>query len=131
MTADQLLARVRSAAARSDLLRAVASVRSDGGLRLALLPKSTRGVRVQASLTLRFGDETTLAGQAAVSQSTEALLMRGTGTKGSFDWRCCQCLKIDYTALETETLKGEKNDAELLAWSFQHGRQPDDQEIEV
>jgi uncharacterized protein DUF5069 len=57
--------------------------------------------------------------------------MRGTAMKGTFDWRCCQFLKIDYAALEAETLKGEKSDAELLAWAFQHGRQPDDQEIEM
>jgi zinc protease len=52
-----------------------------GGVRLALLPKSTRGDRVRASLTLRFGDEKSLAGQAAVAQLTEQLLMRGTRTK--------------------------------------------------
>lgn len=57
--------------------------------------------------------------------------MRGTSTKGSFDWRCCQFLEVDYAALEAETLKGEKSDVELLAWAFQHGREPDDQEIEV
>jgi len=57
--------------------------------------------------------------------------MRGTTMKGSFDWRCCQFLKIDYAALEAETLKGNKTDAELVAWAFQYGRQPDDQEIEV
>lgn len=56
--------------------------------------------------------------------------MRGA-MKGSFDWRCCQFLKVDYAALEAETLKGDKSDAELLAWGFQHGRQPDDREIEV
>lgn len=56
---------------------------------------------------------------------------RGTTMKGSFDWRCCQFLKIDYAALEAETLKGDKSDAELLAWGLQHGRQPDEQEIEV
>ena len=56
---------------------------------------------------------------------------RGTSMKGSFDWRCCQFLKIDYAALEVETLKGDRSDAELLEWVFQHGRQPDDQEIEV
>ena len=55
---------------------------------------------------------------------------RGTTMKGSFDWRCCQFLKIDYAALEAETLKGG-SDEELLAWAFQHGRQPDEQEIEV
>ncbi|HEY2380203.1 MAG TPA: pitrilysin family protein [Terriglobia bacterium] len=52
-----------------------------GGFRLALLPKATRGNRVQADLTLRFGDETSLAGQAAVAQLTDALLMRGTKTR--------------------------------------------------
>ncbi len=51
------------------------------GLHLALLPKSTRGNRVQAELTIRFGDETSLAGQQAVAQMTDALLMRGTKTK--------------------------------------------------
>ena len=56
---------------------------------------------------------------------------RGTAMRGSFDWRCCQFLKIDYAALEAETLRGDRTDAELLAWAFQHGRQPDDQEIEV
>ncbi len=55
---------------------------------------------------------------------------RGTSMKGSFDWRCCLFLKIDYAALEAETLKGG-SDEELLAWAFQHGRQPDEQEIEV
>lgn len=57
--------------------------------------------------------------------------MRGAATKGSFDWRCCQFLKVDYAALEAETLKGDKSDLELLEWAFQQGRQPDDQEIEV
>jgi zinc protease len=52
-----------------------------GGIRLALLPKSTRGNRVQASLTIRFGDENSLAGQSAVAQMTDAMLMRGTKTK--------------------------------------------------
>jgi hypothetical protein len=56
---------------------------------------------------------------------------RGMNMKGSFDWRCCQFLKVDYAALEAETLKGDKTDAELLEWAFQHGRRPDEQEIEA
>lgn len=56
---------------------------------------------------------------------------RGTAMKGSFDWRCCQFLKIDYAAIEAETLKADKSDLELLEWAFAHGRRPDDQEIEV
>jgi len=59
------------------------------------------------------------------------LAARGPTVKSSLDWRCCRFLKIDYVALETETLKGDKSDAELPAWAFQHGRPPDDQEIEV
>lgn len=56
--------------------------------------------------------------------------MRGTMAQGSFDWRCCQFLKIDYAALETEALKGGSDEA-LLAWAYANGRQPDEQEIEV
>ena len=55
--------------------------------------------------------------------------MRGAA-KGSFDWRCCRLLHIDYAALEAETLKGG-SDEELLAWAFAQGRRPDEQEIEV
>lgn len=51
--------------------------------------------------------------------------------KGSFDWRCCQFLKVDYAAIEAETLKGDKTDEELLEWAFLHGRRPDAQEIEM
>jgi gluconokinase len=56
---------------------------------------------------------------------------RGPAMKGSFDWRCCQFLKIDYAALEAETLRGDQTDAELLEWAFTQGRRPDEQEIEV
>ena len=52
-----------------------------GGFRVAFLPKATRGNRVQASLTLRFGDENSLVGKNATAQMTSALLSRGTRTK--------------------------------------------------
>jgi len=55
--------------------------------------------------------------------------MRGDA-KGSFDWRCCQFLKVDYTELEVETLKGA-SDADLLEWAYAHGRRPTEDEIEV
>ncbi len=57
--------------------------------------------------------------------------MRGTTLKNTFDDRCCKFLRIDYAALEAETLKRNKSDAELLEWAFQNGRRPDEQEIEV
>jgi len=56
---------------------------------------------------------------------------RGQQMKNSFDDRCCKFLKIDYAAIEAETLKGEKTDEQLLEWAFQQGRRPDEQEIEV
>src|ERR1043165_5487204 len=55
---------------------------------------------------------------------------RGITMKKSFDWRCCEFLKIDYAALEVETLKG-RGDDEMLEWAFAHGRKPTQEEIEV
>lgn len=56
---------------------------------------------------------------------------RGQQMKNSFDDRCCRFLKIEYAALEAETLMSNKTDEQLLEWAFQHGRRPSDQEIEV
>lgn len=49
---------------------------------------------------------------------------------GSFDARCCRFLRIDYAALEAETLKGG-SDEQLLEWAFANGRRPTDEEIEI
>lgn len=56
--------------------------------------------------------------------------MRGTNLKGTFDQRCCSFLKVDYAALESETLKGRPDD-QLLEWAFTNGRKPTEEEIEV
>jgi gluconokinase len=56
---------------------------------------------------------------------------RGVKSKTSFDSRCCRFLQIDYAALEAETLKGGRSDAELLEWAFNHGRRPNEEEIEI
>lgn len=55
---------------------------------------------------------------------------RGTSSKNSFDSRGCNFLKIDYAALEAETLKGG-SDEELLEWAFSHGRKPTEADIEI
>jgi gluconokinase len=55
---------------------------------------------------------------------------RGTTMKGSFDSRCCSFLRIDYAALEAQTLKGG-SDEQLLEWAFKNGRRPSDEEIEI
>lgn len=54
----------------------------------------------------------------------------GSAAKGSFDWRCCSFLHLDYPALVAETLKGG-SDEDLLAWAYANGRQPSDEEIEI
>jgi hypothetical protein len=56
---------------------------------------------------------------------------RGTAYPTSFDSRCCRFLGIDYAVLEAETLKADKSEAELLEWSFQHGRRRNEEEIEI
>jgi zinc protease len=48
------------------------------GLKLAMLPKTSRGGTVSATLQIEFGDEKSLAGKNAVGSMTGALLMRGT-----------------------------------------------------
>jgi zinc protease len=51
------------------------------GLKVDMLPKSTRGDIVMAALQVRFGDEKSLAGKTAVGELTGSLLMRGTKTR--------------------------------------------------
>ena len=51
-----------------------------GGVKAALLPKGTRGAAVQATLTLRFGNEKTLFGQGEVAEAVAALLDKGSQT---------------------------------------------------
>jgi zinc protease len=48
------------------------------GLKAALLPKPTRGNAVQATLTLRYGDEKSLFGLGEVSSMTARMLDKGT-----------------------------------------------------
>lgn len=77
----------------------------------------------------RMLDKMRLASAGKLPPEWEA--KRGDAIKGTFDWRCCQFLKIGYAEIEAEVLKGNKTDAELLEWAFAHGRRVDDQEIEV
>lgn len=47
-----------------------------------------------------------------------------------FDERCVHFLGVGYEPLRDRALKG-LDDAQLLAWAFQNGRQPGSEEIEV
>jgi zinc protease len=49
-----------------------------GGMKLALIPKETRGDVVSATLRLEFGDENSLKEKAIVGRLTAQMLMRGT-----------------------------------------------------
>lgn len=46
----------------------------------------------------------------------------------SFDARCTRFLGVDYRELTARTLEGG-SDEEILAWCFEHGRKPSDEEI--
>jgi zinc protease len=49
-----------------------------GGLKLAMIPKGTRGNVVQATLRLEFGDENNLKGYAVIGRMTSAMLIHGS-----------------------------------------------------
>jgi len=53
----------------------------EGSLKLALLPKATRGGRVEAQLSVRFGDVESLRGQRVTASAVASLLERGTTTR--------------------------------------------------
>jgi zinc protease len=52
-----------------------------GGMKLALLPKKTRGATVVAQLNLRWGTEQSKEGRSAACTATSAMLGRGTQRK--------------------------------------------------
>jgi len=51
------------------------------GFRLALLPKQTRGNTVNATISIRFGDEKSLSGRTTAAQLMGSMLDKGTKTK--------------------------------------------------
>lgn len=55
------------------------TIRSEaGGIKLALLPKKTRGGKVVAQMALRYGDEKSLMNKTTAARLAGAMLMRGT-----------------------------------------------------
>ncbi len=67
-----------------------------GGLKLALLPKKTKGGAVKVALTLRYGREADLRGQVSASEIITQMLLRGT-KKHTF-----QQLKDQFDRLKAE-----------------------------
>ncbi len=62
----------------SRTIRASSNASTPGGLKIALLPKKTRGGTVVANMTLRYGDEKSLMNRAPAAQYAGQMLMRGT-----------------------------------------------------
>src|ERR1035437_9600699 len=52
-----------------------------GGMKMSMLSRKTRGGTVMASVTIRFGDEKSLFGKAAIAGIAGGLLMHGTNNK--------------------------------------------------
>ncbi|HKV74015.1 MAG TPA: pitrilysin family protein [Gemmatimonadales bacterium] len=70
------------------------------GMKLAFLPKATRGHTVNVSLTLRFGTLDGVKGKAAASDLAADMLMRGTRTKSR------QQIKDAFDQLQTNVSLG-------------------------
>jgi zinc protease len=56
-----------------------------GGIRAALLPKKTRGGKVELQLALHFGDEKSLQGRSTIAQLAALTMLRGTAKKSFQD----------------------------------------------
>ena len=54
----------------------------------------------------------------------------GTKVWTWFDGRCTRFLQVDYAAVAERVLRGG-TDEEILAWCFEHGRRPAEEEIEI
>src|SRR3954470_24197429 len=76
----------------------------------------------------RMLDKIRLTAAGTLPQDWQAA--SGLTMKNSLESRCCSFIRIDYSALKAETLKGG-TDEELLAWAFANGRKPSDEEIEI
>jgi zinc protease len=55
------------------------------GMKVALLPRKTRGETVSASIALRFGDEKSVFGRATTGALTSGMLTRGTASRSRQD----------------------------------------------
>lgn len=86
-----------------------------------------RSPREMVSGLVHFGrmlDKIRLHAEGKLPSDYHANLGKG------FDGRCVSFLHVDYPALVTRVLAGG-SDAEVLAWCFEKGRKPTEEEIEV
>ncbi|MGA0612689.1 M16 family metallopeptidase [Caldimonas sp. KR1-144] len=88
------------------------------GLKLALLPKPTRGNAVRATLVLRFGDEKSLANQGDVPEMVAAMLDKGTARLSR------QQIQDRLDELKTELKIAPSNGAVTLAFASRRDTLP-------
>ncbi len=94
------------------------------------MPFPLRSPNVQTGgivVLARVIDKIRLAAAGALPAGYNVGLIEGIRT---FDDRLCRFLGVDFTALRDRVLQGG-SDEDILAWCFQHGRQPDDEQIEI
>ncbi len=65
----------------SNIEKRVVRSKMPNGMKIVMLPKQTENSKVEATIELRFGDATTLAGKNAAAQIAGSLLNAGTRTK--------------------------------------------------
>jgi hypothetical protein len=56
--------------------------------------------------------------------------LEAKGSVPGFDGTCCRFLQVEYEALAEVTLEGGTDD-QMLQWTFEHGRKPTVEEIEI
>ncbi len=64
----------------ASLEKRISRLKLPSGFKVTLLPKGSRGDVVNAEISVRFGNESLLAGKQAAAQLAGSLLMRGTST---------------------------------------------------
>jgi len=67
---------------------------------------------------------------AAAGQLPEGYHIGPIEGKRTFDDRVCRLLGIPFEDLQTRTLEGG-TDEEILDWCFDHGRKPDQEQVDV
>lgn len=83
-----------------ETLDARTQIVENNGIKIALLPKQTRGETVSLSLTLRYGNEDSLRDQATAASMLPSMLMAGTKRLNR------QALEQEMSALDVEISSG-------------------------
>jgi zinc protease len=112
----------------------------NGGIHAALLPKQTRGGKVELSLALHWGDERSLQDRWALGELLGPMLMRGTKTKSFQDLQDLQdrlkaeisfASSADGVTLRIKTFREQLGDAIDLAAEMLESSALPEQDLEI